>query len=271
MDPYWLAVPVWATVAALWWRGSAVVVLGLVALAIALAGGWLAWWIVPLAMAGWLLRSLMDRRPHWVWHLLFTIWAVSAAIHVWPGVRNPLLLDGVQASAYSMPYDLYLNLDKVLIALVLLGGPAWAFARAQRWSWSPRLLVLPLVLAGVLGVAWTAGLIALEAGWPRWAWLWALCNLLITCVAEEAFFRFYLQRRLTLAWGKPLLACSVAGALFGLAHFGGGVVYALLAAVAGACYGLAYLWSGRLEAAIALHFLFNAAHLYGFTYPLLRA
>ena len=39
-------------------------------------------------------------------------------------------------------------------------------------------------------------------------------------------------------------------------------------ALAPLCYGLAFLLSGRLSVAIAIHFLFNFAHLALFTYPL---
>ncbi|WP_255989804.1 CPBP family intramembrane glutamic endopeptidase [Chitinolyticbacter albus] len=271
MHPYWLALPLWATVLALWWPGRALFCSALaLTVAIAVGCGWLAWWALPLLGAGWWLRRQLDQQPHWQWHALLVVWVLSGALHWWPGLNNPLLLDSVQVSVRSMPYSLYVNLDKTIVGLALLSGAAWRVARSAPWRWHPGLIALPLVLALVLWLACAAGLIAPEPGCPPWAPLWAACNLLMTCVAEEACFRFYLQRQLAGACGQPMLAVIVAGLAFGVAHLGGGGGYAALAAIAGICYGLAYQWSGRLEAAIVLHFLFNAAHLCGFTYPLLR-
>ena len=33
--------------------------------------------------------------------------------------------------------------------------------------------------------------------WTSFFWLWAVTNLFFTCVAEEAFFRGFLQRELS--------------------------------------------------------------------------
>jgi uncharacterized protein len=53
-----------------------------------------------------------------------------------------------------------------------------------------------------------------------------------------------------------------------MAHLAGGPLLVGFATLAGLCYGLAFHWSGRLSIAIAVHFLFNFAHLALFTYPL---
>ena len=71
-----------------------------------------------------------------------------------------------------------------------------------------------------------------------------------------------LQQKLG-AWPALVLA----SALFGLAHLGGGWLYAMLATVAGLLYGLIYLHTGRLWLAVLMHASLNFVHLYFFTYP----
>ena len=123
------------------------------------------------------------------------------------------------------------------------------------------------VLAALLITAWLLGALKPEVGLPHWWWLFAFNNLLFTCVAEEALFRDLIQQGVA-SRSKPWLGLLVASLLFGAAHLAGGPLLVLLAALAGACYGLAFLLSGRLSVAIAIHFLFNFAHLALFTYPL---
>ena len=67
------------------------------------------------------------------------------------------------------------------------------------------------------------------------------------------------------AWNVAALV--VAAVLFGLLHYAGGLQYVIAGIVAGAGYGWAYLRTGRIEAAMAVHFLVNAAHFLLFVYP----
>jgi membrane protease YdiL (CAAX protease family) len=77
-----------------------------------------------------------------------------------------------------------------------------------------------------------------------------------------------LSRRLQhLHYGEHL-ALLIASLLFGLAHWGAGWEWVMLATLAGACYGLAYRFGG-LAAAMATHFGLNLLHFVLFTYPML--
>src|SRR3569833_2966401 len=91
------------------------------------------------------------------------------------------------------------------------------------------------------------------------------------CVAEEAFFRGFLQESLTLRLTPirhgHLVAWLAASALFGIAHAGGGAGMVLLAAVAGLGYGWVYLRTRSLGAAVLAHFSLNAVHFLLLTYP----
>jgi membrane protease YdiL (CAAX protease family) len=125
-----------------------------------------------------------------------------------------------------------------------------------------------LTLAGILG------LIDWDPKIPDFLLLWVLSNLFITSAAEEAFFRGIIQYQLQrlLALKTPyasILAISVGGILFGIAHFVMGSQYVVVAVVAGAGYGLIFHLTGRLEASIISHFLLNTAHIIFFSYPML--
>lgn len=197
---------------------------------------------------------------------LVLLWAMALTLHLVPGFDNLKVLDRVQAGPASVPFTLYLNLDKPLIFFgLLLAWPA-LLGPGGTMRWRP-LALLMLPLAALLITAWLLGALKPEVGLPHWWWLFAFNNLLFTCVAEEALFRGLIQQGVA-SRSKPWLGLLVASLLFGAAHLAGGPLLVLFAALAGVCYGLAFQLSGRLSVAILLHFLFNFAHLALFTYPL---
>lgn len=222
-----------------------------------------------ITLAGLLLAWRTPGLPQ-LWRgaalTLVLLWAIALMLHLIPGFNNLKVLDQVQAGPASVPFNMYLNLDKPLVFFgLLLAWPALlGQGGAVRWR-ALALLLLPL--AALLITAWQLGALKPEAGLPYWWWLFALNNLLFTCVAEEALFRGFIQQGVA-ARSRLWLGILVASLLFGTAHLAGGPLLMLFAALAGACYGLAFHVSGRLSVAIVIHFLFNFAHLALFTYPL---
>ncbi|MFG0874186.1 CPBP family intramembrane glutamic endopeptidase [Aeromonas media] len=229
--------------------------LGPVAALVSLAGLLLAW-RTPTLPQPWRGVALT----------LVLLWALALTLHLVPGFDNLKVLDRVQAGPASVPFTLYLNLDKPLIFFGLLLAWPTLLGPGGAIRWRP-LALLMLPLAALLITAWQLGALKPEVGLPHWWWLFALNNLVFTCVAEEALFRGLIQQGVA-SRSKPWLGLLVASLLFGAAHLAGGPLLVLFAALAGACYGLAFLLSGRLGVAIAIHFLFNFAHLALFTYPL---
>jgi membrane protease YdiL (CAAX protease family) len=199
--------------------------------------------------------------------------ALALAMHKLPGFRNPLLLDRVVLSDGAAPFTLYANFDKGAVGLVLL---ALLCRRVTSWTELRDVLrrtlpLLAITIAATLGVALALGVVGVDAKLPQHALLFIGVNLLFTVVAEEAFFRGFVQARLACAlarfrWG-PWLAVALSALLFGAAHLGGGVQYGILAAIAGLGYAWAYQRTQRIEAAILVHIALNAVHFIGFTYP----
>src|SRR5690606_37723294 len=122
--------------------------------------------------------------------------------------------------------------------LFLLG---WCHSRVHRRSeWRTMAVraapVAAVTIVGLLLLSLSAGYVRSDLKLPASAPLWLAVNLLFTCVAEEALFRGFIQRRLSEAWrsrrGGAVVACAAAAALFGLAHLGGGWTYVGLATVA---------------------------------------
>ena len=128
------------------------------------------------------------------------------------------------------------------------------------------------MIVAVLLFAVPVGYLALDVKYHQSIWIWAFINLLITCVAEEAFFRgiiqHHLMQRLTALtkYAVPV-AVMVTAFLFGLAHFAGGIQYIIIATIAGIGYGIIYAKTRNLLDSILVHFLANLVHFIFFTYP----
>ncbi|WP_345844500.1 CPBP family intramembrane glutamic endopeptidase [Shewanella algae] len=199
---------------------------------------------------------------------LILLSAVALTVHLLPGFDSLKLLDKVQASSGSAPFSMYLNLDKPLSLFLLL--LAWPLVAGTPKPLPRRKIILLALLfaatPALLGLASLSGAINWDPKLPGWWWLFALNNLLLTCVAEEVLFRGALQQYLVKR-GGALLGVTLASVLFGLAHLAGGWTLVLFAALAGVLYGLVFQLSGRLWLAALCHFCLNFCHLLLFSYP----
>ncbi|WP_116793414.1 CPBP family intramembrane glutamic endopeptidase [Achromobacter dolens] len=232
-------------------------------------------WPALLALAAVLARPTMAAPARATGHALFLILAVLLFLHWLPGYHNPLVIPRAALTPDAVPFAMYLNLDKPLVAfwVVLVAAPTMAGASA-RATLTAALAACAGAIAACLGLALALGVVGWAPKWPDSGWLWLINNALLVTLAEEALFRGYVQERLTRAWrGRPwgaTAALLVAALLFGLAHYAGGWQWMLLAGLAGVGYGMAYRHGG-LAAAVLAHLGLNAAHYGLFTYPMRAA
>ena len=266
-----------------------------------LTAGAALWCALLLLLALWLNTSQSSAISRGVGFILLALFALAGALHLVPGFANPLLVDAQLLTPDAIPYTLYANFDKGWAGYCLLlaiwpnqnrhqnqpQNPKTDPNQIARQShmqhlaslyWRGFWPVWPLTVLAALGLALCVHLLQFAPKWPDFALQFIFCNLLLTCVAEEGFFRGLLQRPLyqwlsqrwfsvnQAAW----CAIVVVSILFGLAHLAGGFAYALVATIASVGYGWAYQRSGRIEVAIVAHAALNVVHMTLFTYPMLR-
>ena len=234
-------------------------------------------WVTALALAAFAFsRPQAGRWQVVTAGIVIAVLAAGLMLHRLPGFHNPRIISAVRFSADAVPFTLYLNFDKTIIGVLILGWCHGRIARAQEWR---TMLVTAAPWAGglialLLALSLAAGYVRFEPKFPAEAAQWAGVNLLFVCVAEEALFRGFIQAQLQRVWeGRawgPGLALGVAAGLFGLAHAAGGATYVALATVAGLGYGWIYRRTQRIEASILTHFALNAVHFFAFTYPALE-
>ena len=264
-----------AALSVLWlrrhWLVAGLLSCGYVLALIARLVGWSAGLSIALLLAA--AYAVAPNRPRpWriAGHTVFVLVAILLGTHLLPGFHNLRVIGPVRYTSDAIPFTMYLNLDKPLAGFwLLLVWPALCLHRGA-WSWARGLLVGLVTAVVVLGFAFLFGEVAIAPKWPDGAWLWAINNLLIVCLTEEAVFRGYLQEGLMRRFAErrhgEALAIAVAAALFGLSHAAGGLGYVLLAGLAGVGYGVAYR-QGGLHAAMTAHFCLNLVHYGLLTYP----
>jgi uncharacterized protein len=204
-------------------------------------------------------------------HLL--VWVVCAGLflHVLPGFSNPLLLDHVVLGPGAEPYTQYLNVDKGIAGLLLLG--IYVPDRVEQDQGVPRaaggLWRFVVVVAGVMALALAVGYVRWDPKLPSFWPMWTGIMLVLTALPEEAAFRGVIHTSLARWRGDPrsIFAIVAGGVAFGLAHAAGGPMHVLVAAAAGIGYGWIYASTGSIGAAILAHAALNAIHFLFFTYP----
>jgi membrane protease YdiL (CAAX protease family) len=229
--------------------------------------------IILLLLTGFAARQQHARYVRYLGHAVFILLALTLALHWWPGFQNARMIDQERFTENAVPFSMNLNLDKPLIGFWLLLVCPWIIGRHSfMQALKTGALTLSLTALVTLGGASLLGIVEWSPKWPPQAWLWINNNLLLVTLVEEALFRGYIQgglsRRLQhLHYGEHL-ALLIASLLFGLAHWGAGWEWVLLATLAGVGYGLAYRFGG-LAAAISTHFGLNLLHFGLFSYPMM--
>jgi len=245
-----------------------------VAMVLALAGGLIDWRgvLFLIALAAACQASRVAPAPvSAVAHAAVVALSAGLFLHALPGFGNPRVLTEVVLGADAMPYTKYLNFDKGMAGILLLGLYMPAAVRSDEgrrhvtgFLWRFALLVIVVMALAVISgyVTWDP---KVPAFWPLWSW----SMVVLTALPEEAVFRAVIQESLASRLDKSgsAYAFVIAGLLFGLAHLAGGPHYVVVASVAGVGYGWIYASTRSIAAAILAHAGLNAIHFFFFTYP----
>lgn len=227
-------------------------------------------WVALLFLAGrYYHHHLVVSRQ--IARLLLLGLVLGLGFGLLPGFDALTLYDSQVLKTGSAEYGLRIRPDKVLAGFTLLAVAVPLTRNLGDWR-HIILVTLPVlaVTAPVVMLAgWLLGHVDFQPHIPNalFVTVWAVTNLLFVAGVEEGFFRGVIQHGLLPRLGTAG-AVGAAAVLFGLAHFGGGLPYVLLATLAGLGYGAAYHFSGqRIEAAMLTHFGLNFLHLWLFSYP----
>ena len=212
------------------------------------------------------------RKKYFYWGAIFVL-GFAFAIDKVPGFQPLWVIKQFQFTPDAIPFSLDFNLGKIATGLILLGKLLPLAVKRSDWKQllQQTFLRLPLVLVSLTLLSMALCYIRWEPKLPLHLPLWMMSNLFFCCVAEEGFFRGFLQQSLSKYSHRfaPLIAILVSALFFGLAHYQGGIYYILLAGIVGIFYGWIYHVTKRIEASIITHFLLNLTHVLLFTYPAL--
>jgi membrane protease YdiL (CAAX protease family) len=203
------------------------------------------------------------------------ILGVGLSLHLYPGFHNLRVLDHVYFSSDALPFTLYLNFDKTMVGLFIIGVLHQRIQTKNAWLDLFKTVFLPAcgVIVVVACLSFSFGFVRLDLKFPACFPLWACSNLLFVCLAEEGFFRGFIQKYLSALLkskkGGDGIAIVLSAILFGLYHYQGGSTYVILATLAGIGYGWVYWKTNRIEGAMLTHFSLNTIHFLAFTYPAL--
>ena len=268
----WIHRAVWigaliAAIAAGYWTGA--------------LNGFAAVWLAVVAALALRYRWVRGRPPspqttllRVLFGLALFVMTLAVGLVMLPGFPRTTLVEAVALTPGAIPYAIGLGFAKVAPAILILG--IVNTDRVKSWGELARVLkrsvpIWMVTVSAVIMITMALGYVRFEPKWTSLFLVWAVPNLFFTCLAEETFFRGFVQHEL--ASMRPdstpvaVVAIAVAAVLFGLIHFAGGLTYVLAGVVAGAGYGLAYHLTKRIEASMAVHFAVNATHFLLFTYP----
>jgi len=196
-------------------------------------------------------------------------------LHLVPGYNNWQAYSDIKLSDKSPSFPLWFNFDKSLIAFFLL---TFAYSPLRDSSKYKEIITKTLPFFGYLFITLFVfgaflGYVVFDPKLPETeiSLLWIIRMLFFTVLAEELFFRFFLQNNIIEVLKKfkngQIIGLIISSLLFGLFHFSGGLNFVILASISGFLYGLVYIRTKYLESAILLHFVINLLHFFLFSYP----
>ena len=214
-----------------------------------------------------------EKRWRYGLNTAVVVLALVAGFHIAPGFSVITLYENTVLSDKTAWSGLYFTADKPVFGLFLLLAYRDRLCRTISTFVAALKTTAPSMVVGisvVYALALGLGYVEVDATASALVILWCLRNLFFTVIAEEVFFRGFVQHKLTEAIAHRhavWLSLAVTSVFFGAVHLYGGWQYALLAMIAGLMYGYVYVKSGRLEMAIVGHLALNTGHVLLLSYP----
>jgi len=235
--------------------------------------------VFPIFTLAYALHYFKQKNAPLVWRVIASIvillLSCGLGAHLFPYFHNLKVLSNVAISQDGIPFTLYLNYDKTIVGLFILGLTQPLLTKKTEWL-AVCKQTIPMAIKFIfilVLLARLAGEVHFDPKLPACLPIWLITNLLFVCVAEEAIFRGFIQKNLAVVfinfkWGN-LLALVIASLLFGFAHYAGGIAYSIWGTIAGLGYGWFFQKTKQIESSILVHFSLNLVHFLLFTYPAL--
>ena len=188
--------------------------------------------------------------------VVFIFCGFILATHQLSALDNLKIFENLVFSSNSAPFNMYLNFDKVYLALVIFNLiPPLEKSIDFRQSLFVVLKYFLVLLFVFLPVCIGLGYVFWQPKANPYLVLWAINNFFFVCFFEEVVFRRFLQNQIVHYFRNTqygdLVAIFITAVIFGVAHFSGGFVYVGLATLAGFFYGplfLPHLQCSQLDA-----------------------
>lgn len=236
---------------------------------------------LPFLTAGLFVITRVASCNLWIGHIawLFSLlFGFFVAIYRPGGFNYPLIWETSGLYPGGGAYLLFCNISKAaggyLVFIWLLGSCS---VSTLNQATRPLLNSLLIAAAGVLTVLAVATTF-FNIGWaPKLSegiLYFSAVNLLVTVMAEEAFFRLLIQDRINALFSNKRLGTGVGIAIvslvFALSHTASIGPMFFLFLIAGVVYASVYSVTGRFSMALTAHFGVNVLHFIFLEYPIFK-
>jgi membrane protease YdiL (CAAX protease family) len=261
----------------------AVTAIIVVATIVFVALGWMplinAVLLLPFAIGLYYLTTIAGSRRALIAAILVPTVLIGFFVAIFrpKGFSYPLIWNPGALYEGGEPFSLYVNLSKAIggYLVVIWLGLGLRHHRSTLVGEQSLLSQMVVALVGTCAILFTA-FTFYGVGWkpkiPDGILYFVLVNLMVTVLAEEAFFRLLLQSQIERFFKNKRIGICVgiviASLLFALAHAGATEMVFFLFLFAGFVYAAVYAWTRNLLASIVAHFGVNIVHIMLLEYPL---
>lgn len=233
--------------------------------------------IILFALASFFYVNSKNKYLKFLIFILISVFIFILMKNLIPDSKGISVFQGIKFSPISAPFSMKINIEKGVCGIFLAAFIIKKRKSFSEWKKIIREIFIPLVVlvAVLMTPAILTNFVKFDYKIPDGLLLFILNNLLLTCVAEEVFFRGFLQKNLfdffnndlKMKKSATMFSILIASMAFGYFHLYSGFLMAIFAFIAGIGYGYAYQKSWKLESAILVHFGLNFIHFLFFTYP----